>query len=127
MLWLMEKAKAWCNEPSLRSERTARKKQLGDIMQVDTQSVKNFYNQGQIKSKHVFPLFEAVTGIEQDDLIFVFQNFQILKGKMNELPEEKRRLFSLISRLSEKEVFILNRLIETGLEANAAIKETDHD
>jgi hypothetical protein len=127
MVWLIAAAKAWCNAPAARSERTARKKKLGEIMQVETQSVKNFYNQGQIKSKHVFPVLETVTGVPQEELVFIFENYSYFKGKLNELPPEKRRLYSLISLLSDNEVFILNRLLEAGLEANKAIQAESNE
>lgn len=121
MLWLMQAAKAWCNAPSSRSDRTSRKKKLGEIMQVEIQSVKNFYNQGQIKSKHVFPVLETVTGVPQEELVFILENHPFFKDKLGALPAERRRLFSLIARLTDNEVYVLNRLIEAGLEANKAI------
>lgn len=123
MLWLMKATKAWCNAPTVRSERTARKKLLGEIMQVEVQSVKNFYNQGQIKSKHVFPVVEAVSGCPQEDIISFFENYAFYKDKMTELPAEKRRLLSLFAQLTDNEVFILNRLLEAGLEANRALQK----
>jgi len=121
MLWLMQAAKNWCNSPSSRNERTLRKKKLGEIMQVEVQSVKNFYNQGQIKSKYVFPVLEAVTGVPQEELVFVLENHSFFKDKLGKLPTERRRLLSLIARLTDNEVYVLNRLIEAGLEANKAI------
>ena len=127
MLWLMKATKTWCNAPKSRSERTARKRLLGDIMQVEVQSVKNFYNQGQIKSKHVFPVIEAVSGCPQDDIISFFENYAFYKDKMTELPSERRKLLSLFSQLSDSEVFILNRVLEAGLEANRALREEDEE
>lgn len=127
MLWMMARAKSWCNEPAARSERTFRKKTLGNLMQVELQSVKNFYNQGQIKSKHVFPVLEAITGVSQEDLLLILDNYSFFKEKIEKLSPEKKRLFSLIARLSSNEIFLLNRLLEAGLEANAALKAETED
>lgn len=117
-LYFMQTLKAWCDEPKTRASKTERKKELCKILKKDVQTLKNMYLYGQGSMDHWFKAMDHISHLKQETIIQMYNSYPFIENKLNSLNEEELKIHKYIRELSQSELFLLNRLIETGLRVN---------
>lgn len=118
----MNALKSWCNEPKARTEKTNRKKEIARILQKDIQTLKNMYLYGQGSLDHWFRAMDHISHLKQETIIQMYDSYELIENKLSAFSEEELRLHSYMKELSEAELALINKLIETGLKVNRSIK-----
>jgi hypothetical protein len=122
-LFFMETLKAWCHSPQTRTGKTNRKKEISKILNKDIQTLKNMYLYGQGSMEHWFQAMDHISEVKQETIIQMYNSYPFIENKLNSLNEEELKIHRYISELSQSELFLINRLIETGLKVNRSLKE----
>lgn len=120
--FFMNALKSWCNEPKARTEKTNRKKEIARILQKDIQTLKNMYLYGQGSLDHWFRAMDHISHLKQETIIQMYDSYELIENKLSAFSEEELRLHSYMKELSEAELALINKLIETGLKVNRSIK-----
>jgi hypothetical protein len=122
-LFFMHSIRTWCDEPKSRAGKTSRKKELAKILQKDVQTLKNMYLYGQGPFDHWFKAMDHIGLLKQETIIKMYTSYPYLENKLNSLSEEELKFLKYIKELSQAELFLINRLIETGLKVNRELEE----
>lgn len=117
----MHTLRSWCDEPKTRAEKTNRKKEIAKILQKDVQTLKNMYLYGQGSMDHWFKAMDYICHLKQETIIQMYTSYPFIENKLNSLSEEELKLHKNIQELTESELYLLNRLIETGLKINRSL------
>lgn len=117
----MKALKSWCNEPKSRDEKTSRKKEIARVLQKDIQTLKNMYLYGQGSLDHWFRAMDHISHLKQESIIAMYDNYELIENKLESFSEEELKLHRYMKELSEKELELINKLIETGLKVNRSL------
>lgn len=120
-LFFMKALKSWCNEPKSRDEKTSRKKEIARVLQKDIQTLKNMYLYGQGSLDHWFRAMDHISHLKQESIIAMYDNYELIENKLESFSEEELKLHRYMKELSEKELELINKLIETGLKVNRSL------
>jgi hypothetical protein len=120
--FFMDSLKSWCHEPKTREEKTNRKKEIARILQKDIQTLKNMYLYGQGSLDHWFRAMDHISHLKQETIIQMYDSYELIENKLSAFSEEELKLHSYMKELSEAELSLINKLIETGLKVNRSIK-----
>ena len=120
--FFMDTLRAWCDEPKTRQGKTLRKKEIAKVLQKDVQTIKNMYLYGQGSLDMWFKAMDYINHLKQDTIIQMYNSYPFIENKLNSLNEEELKLHRYIRELSPSELFLINRLIETGLKVNRSLK-----
>lgn len=118
----MNALKSWCHEPKTRKEKTDRKKEIAKILQKDVQTLKNMYLYGQGSLDHWFRAMDHISHLKQDTIIKMYDHFELIENKISSFSEEELKLHRYMKELSQAELELINKLIETGLKVNRSVK-----
>lgn len=121
-LFFMKRLKTWCDEPSTREGKTARKKEISKILQKDIQTLKNMYLYGQGSIDDWFKAMDYISSLKQETIIQLYDSYPYIEEKLDSLSEEELKLHRYIKELSENEIGLINKLIETGIKINKSSK-----
>jgi len=120
--FFMNALKSWCHEPKTRKEKTDRKKELAKILQKDVQTLKNMYLYGQGSLDHWFRAMDHISSLKQETIIQIYDNYELIENKLSSFSEEEMKLHRYMKELSEAELALINKLIETGISINRSVK-----
>ncbi len=123
-IFFMNKLKAWCNEPSTRESKTARKKEIAKILEKDVQTLKNMYLYGQGSLDDWFKAMDYINALKQETIIQLYDSYPYIENKLNSLSQEELKLHRHVSEMSEAELALINKLIDAGLKVNKAIRKS---
>ncbi len=123
-IFFMKKLKAWCNEPSTRESKTARKKEIAKILEKDVQTLKNMYLYGQGSLDDWFKAMDYINALKQETIIQLYDSYPYIENKLNSLSQEELKLHRHVSEMSEAELALINKLIDAGLKVNKAIRKS---
>jgi hypothetical protein len=118
--FFMERLKAWCNEPEGRDERTARKREIASFLGKNVQTIKNMYLYGQGSMDDWFAAIDHIGPLKQETVIQLYNSYPYIEQKLNSLSPEQLRMHRNIAKMTERELLLVNKLVEVGLEANSA-------
>jgi hypothetical protein len=119
-LFFMERLKAWCNEPEGRDERTTRKHEIATFLGKNVQTIKNMYLYGQGSMDDWFAAMDRIGPLKQETVIQLYNSFPYIEQKLNSLNPEQLRMHRNIAKMTERELALVNKLVEVGLKANRA-------
>jgi hypothetical protein len=114
----MDRLKSWCFEPESRERRTARKQDLAQHLGKNVQTIKNMYLYGQGAMDDWLSAMDHIGPMKQETVIQLYQSFPFLEQRLNDLSPEQLRMHQNISKMTERELELVNKLVEVGLEAN---------
>jgi hypothetical protein len=120
-IFFMKKLKTWFNQPKLREEKTARKKELAKILGKNIQTLKNMYLYGQGSLDDWFRAMDHISHLRQETIIQLYESYPYIENKLNALHPEQVKLHSYISELTLEELALVNNLIEAGLKINDSV------
>jgi len=126
-LFFMERLKAWCNAPSTREEKTGRKQEISNLLGKNVQTVKNMYLYGQGSLDDWFVVMDHIGALNQEMIIQLYDSYPYIEKKLQSLSQEQRRMYRNIGKMTERELALVNDLIEVGLKANLSIQESEGD
>lgn len=126
-LFFMDRLKNWCNQPASREERTERKKRIAEFLGKNFLTVKNMYLYGQGSIDDWFSAMDYISDLRQETIVQLYDSYPYITQKLNSLSPEQLRMHRNIERMTEKELSLVNKLIEVGLEANRSTERTRED
>jgi len=124
-LFFMERLKSWCNAPSTREEKTGRKQEISKLLGKNIQTVKNMYLYGQGSIDDWFTVMDHIGALNQDMIIQLYDSYPYIEKKLQSLSTEQQRMYRNVGKMTEKELSLVNDLIEVGLKANLSIQESE--
>jgi len=124
-LFFMERLKTWCMEPEGRDERTARKHEIAHVLGKNIQTIKNMYLYGQGLMDDWFSAMDHIGAMKQETVIQLYNSYQYIEEKLNALSPGQLRMHRNIGRMTERELALVNKLIEVGLEANRSMDKNE--
>ena len=116
----MEQLKTWCNAPEGRDARTARKQEIAKLLKKNVQTIKNMYLYGQGPMDDWFTIMDHIGPLKQETIIQLYASYPYLTQELNKLNAEQLRMHRYVARMTERELMLINKLVEVGLEANQA-------
>jgi len=120
-IYFMKKLKSWFNQPKLREEKTARKKELAKILGKNIQTLKNMYLYGQGSLDDWFRAMDHISHLRQETIIQLYDSYPYIENKLSTLHPEQTKLHTYINELTIEELALVNNLIEAGLKINHSV------
>ena len=120
--FFMDRLKTWCNEPGGRDQRTARKQEMAKFLGKNVQTIKNMYLYGQGSLDDWFSAMDHIGPLKQETIMQLYNSYPYIEQKLNALSAEQLRMHRNIANMTERELALVNKLVEVGLEANRSVE-----
>ena len=122
--YMMDTMRDYLLDQSLsRTEKAKRREKLSKHLGKGEGTLKNMYLYGQGHPDSWFITMDFIKQTKQQDIIQFYDSHPFIMKKLSSLSLEQKKMHKNMSKMTDDELSLVNKLIAVGLEANRAQKK----